>query len=164
MFLVAAVLLFWLTLVVLCVVKRAHLALLTLLLGPLLAVCVTVMLAMDGTPFPGAEMAWAMASLGMFVSLFLGGPLLLARIWRRSQRIDQQPPVPARVVAEQSQRPYQERLASFLQCDEQALGEGEVPFHSRMRFWCRVPLVRWRGPKPGWLIRRFLERIRAAGK
>ena len=59
-------------------------------------------------------------------------------------------------------KPFTNRLSRFLHCPEEELQEEEhrVTFISRMRFWSRVPLDSPHRPKPAWLIREILERIR----
>ena len=57
-------------------------------------------------------------------------------------------------------RPFVSRLSHFLHCNEDDLRHRRSRFTSRMRFWSRAPLDARHGPKPAWLIRQLLERIR----
>ena len=56
--------------------------------------------------------------------------------------------------------PFVSRLSSFLHCPEEDLHQQRKNFTSRMRFWTRVSLDTRCGPKPSWLIRQLLARIR----
>jgi hypothetical protein len=56
---------------------------------------------------------------------------------------------------------FHHRLAHYVHCDEAQLNEPGPPYESRMPFWSLVDFRSWHGPKPAWLIRQVLERIRA---
>jgi hypothetical protein len=62
---------------------------------------------------------------------------------------------------EQPPANFQYRLAHYLHCDEACLNQPHPPYESKMTFWSLVDFHRWFGPKPAWLMRRMLERIRA---
>ena len=57
-------------------------------------------------------------------------------------------------------KPFTNRLSHFLHCPEEELQEHRVTFISRMRFWSRGRPDSPHRPKPAWLIRQILERIR----
>lgn len=58
-------------------------------------------------------------------------------------------------------RPYRQRLASFLQCDEADVMSGTYPHTSTMPLRIDAPMGPHRGTRPPWLIRFVLKRIRA---
>jgi hypothetical protein len=67
------------------------------------------------------------------------------------------PPAPG---PEHHPKDFTERLAGYLHCEEEELA-GPRPYPaSSMSFWSRVGQLRWMGPKPAFIIRRLLERIR----
>lgn len=78
---------------------------------------------------------------------------------RSSTSIDKhrrRPPRP-----EHHPKEFTERLAGYLHRDPKELAEPRPYAESNMSFWSRVGQLRWFGPKPAYLIRRLLERIRA---
>jgi F0F1-type ATP synthase membrane subunit c/vacuolar-type H+-ATPase subunit K len=58
--------------------------------------------------------------------------------------------------------PFESRLAGFLHCDVEELGQVRPRPVSKMPFWSIVDFGSYIGPKPVQLIREFLERIHAA--
>ncbi len=61
---------------------------------------------------------------------------------------------------EHQPKDFSQRLAGYLHCDQEQLVEPRPYPESKMSFWSRVGRLRWMGPKPAYLIRRLLERIR----
>ncbi len=55
--------------------------------------------------------------------------------------------------------PFRDRLAQFLQCNENDLDHTGVDRTSKMKFWSAVPIGPRHNPKPVWLIRMILRRI-----
>jgi hypothetical protein len=56
---------------------------------------------------------------------------------------------------------FEHRLAAFLRCSEQELLRPRPRTQSKMPFWSIADVRSYVGPKPVWIIRRILERIRA---
>ena len=52
------------------------------------------------------------------------------------------------------------RLAHFVGCSSEELQQARPKYRSRMKFWSLMPISQGHGPKPTWLIRHLLERIR----
>ena len=71
-------------------------------------------------------------------------------------------------VPENSPTPFAKRLAQYTGCDEEELNQPRPDFKSTMTFWSLIDFRTWslidfrtwHGPKPVWLIRRLLRRIR----
>jgi hypothetical protein len=67
------------------------------------------------------------------------------------------PPAPR---TERRPKEFTERLAGYLHCPTEELAGPRPVAPSKMSFWSRVGQLRWFGPKPAYLVRRLLERIR----
>lgn len=74
---------------------------------------------------------------------------------RPRKRLEPRPPRP-----EHRPKEFAERLAGYLHCEQEELAAPRPYAPSKMSFWSRVGQLRWFGPKPAWLMRRLLERIR----
>jgi hypothetical protein len=97
------------------------------------------------------------AAAGAFVWIARVG-LADANAARTSRRGDPMDPVKSPVAPPPA---FEQRLAAFLHCTTEELHAPRPRPQSTMPFWSIVDFASYVGPKPAWIIRRILERIRA---
>ena len=114
-----------------------------------------------GIAVPGAAPAFAVLTSCLFgaAGLALAYAFLYFRSIRKRKRSQRFRPAPRSKRPEQSQRPFADRLALFVESTSESAERATIPRESKMAFWASAKTYARTPPKSIFLIRTILWNI-----